>query len=144
MSFLEKVDGTGVAAKISPRNLQRRDGDDKAASQHRRAVGSVDPLAAIAGLSSCHYKRRAADDKATAETAAAAVELAAKPPSPALSNLSELLLSMDRATPELRRRIFEARGAEPRERLSKSGAWSFAAGLSIPLCLGLGGLIFAF
>jgi hypothetical protein len=141
MSSPETIGIKAVAAKIPPRDLQRHAGDDKAASQHRRPVAPVDPLANTVGLSSCHYKRRVADDKATAEHVAA-LALAAKLPPAALSNVHELLPSIDHATSELRRRVFETHGAEPRERRSRSVAWSVTAAVSIPLCLGVCGLIF--
>jgi hypothetical protein len=132
MSTPETAEFKSEAAKISPRYMQRRAGDDKAVSQHRRQFWSVDALASTGGVSSRHYQRRASDDKATAEAVAATV-LAAKPPPPASSVGRELLARVDQTTPELRRRIVEAVNAESPKRRFRSMTWPLVAGLSIRL-----------
>ncbi len=142
MPFIDTADAKTAIGTISPRYLRRRANDDKAVSQHRRTFGTGESPVAKDGVSSCHYKRRVADDKATAATAAA-VALAAQPPPPAVSKPCELPLSMDQATPELRRRIFEAGDTDPQERLFRPGARPVAAALSILLCFGVGALLIA-
>ena len=132
MSIIETVAPPAPPAKISPRYLRRRAGDDKAVSEHRRAIGSFDPLAATAGVSSHHYRRRVSDDKATAASAAA-VALAAKPLPPTVTKAPELRQNVDQATPELRRLIDESAKIWQPRRLTWRTTWSLAVETSIVL-----------
>ena len=124
----------------SPDDLRRSAADDKPDGERRKPAAPYDP-AATAGVRSDYYRRRVAAEK-MATAAAAAAALAANAPPPIASDPGAIRSNLDEATPELRRRIFEAASATARpRRLPRAMAWLLAGGVSVLLWLGIGELI---
>jgi hypothetical protein len=149
MSNPKTLDLTTRNARFSSRYRPRRAGGVAAVERRKPPIALLfDPLAATAGLSSCHYRRRVADDLVASQTAAA-IALASSLPPPSLPPPSlpppdfwavpEAVARLDGATPALRHRVSEAMDAAERERLPRFIGWLLAAGLSIVLWVGLVG-----
>ena len=138
MSFIEAADPT-VTAVRAPALAPWRPGN--VADRRKRRFGTPDAPPFRTGVSSCHYQRRVADDKASAK-AVAAEALAALPPPPAI--IDEVLPTVDAATSDLRRRVLESADMVLPDGHSRLVASWLVAGISTLLWLGLADLIWKF
>jgi hypothetical protein len=142
MNSIETIDLEIVAGENLPRYVPQRARDGEPAGSYGSAFGGNRPLCVSPGISSSHYLRRVAGDKATAASSAAAM-LAATPAPVERPRAPEISRNLSQSTSELRRRILLTFVSRPRAPLSVRASWLMIVGAAMLLWFGIDGVILA-